>query len=221
MQVTADALTIWPPCAHAVHIHAPSLSQLYMCYEFLGSKEEKMYFAYRFHVNTHTHTHTCMRMHLMKFVNETGQKFCAIFEKDLSQILNRFGTWAFPVFWHSCSAAICTCTATFWLCAHHVCQCPFQCSCPWWTGGWNFAFAQTWDYCRDYCVAGRREAGETNWLWRQRKTTTDFPSLWPVNPGTSHVWKLWTDKSLTCDLTVTALKTHLYVIARYRRILFV
>jgi len=51
----------------------------------------------------------------MKLVNEVGRNFYIIFEKDLSQILNKFGTWAFPVLWHSCSAAIYTCTATLWL----------------------------------------------------------------------------------------------------------
>jgi hypothetical protein len=134
MQVTAGALTIWLLCTCTVHTCAPSLTHLYMCYEFLDSREGKLYFAYRFHVNIHIYIYT----HFVKLVNEIGQNFYTIFEKDLSQILNKFRTWTFPVFWHSRSAAICTCIATLWLCAHHICRCPFQCLYPWWTGGWTF-----------------------------------------------------------------------------------
>jgi hypothetical protein len=78
------ALTIWPPCTCAVHTRAPSLTHLHICYKFLGSREGKLYFAYRFHVNIY--------IHFVKLVNEMGQNFYTLFEKDLSQILNKFGT---------------------------------------------------------------------------------------------------------------------------------
>jgi hypothetical protein len=51
LDVTVGALTVWPLCTCAVHTRAPSLTYLYMCYEFLGSREEKMYFADMCHVN--------------------------------------------------------------------------------------------------------------------------------------------------------------------------
>lgn len=73
-------LIIWPLCTRTVHTRASSLTQLSMCYEFMGSREEKMYFAYMFHVNVY--------IHVMELVNEIGQNFYTIFEKDLSQILN-------------------------------------------------------------------------------------------------------------------------------------
>ena len=43
-----------------------------------------MIFAYMCHVNIY--------IHFMKLANEIGQNFYTIFEKDLSQILNKFGT---------------------------------------------------------------------------------------------------------------------------------
>jgi hypothetical protein len=73
--------TVYMRCAYTCSI-LNSLVQV--LYEFLGSREEKLYFAYRFHVNIY--------IHCMKPVNEIGQNFCTIFEKDLSQILYKFGT---------------------------------------------------------------------------------------------------------------------------------
>lgn len=50
----------------------------------LGSREEKIYFAYMFHGNIY--------ILFMKHVNEVGQNFYSIVEQELSQILRKFGT---------------------------------------------------------------------------------------------------------------------------------